>query len=407
MKLISKILLLLLPIVAGCSKNSNNTTPNMDVQQNKVYFTTTSSGMSYLYSFDPTTNETKLEPAALGKNIGITGFQSRDSNGNLQNLYMVEDIDGQPSRVTLYSTAGNTNQNTTNLPENITDIMLLNNSLYYIGLNRKEIAVSDTTLSSVTLPKTSVQGFSELAKPDSESFQAILNNENDTYVISVGNYPYSPLEPVSIFKLNSSLTHRSTDVPNSWVIQGNDAQGNNIICDRINSNLSLTNSKQVVACNSSESFPKSTYTPSLFLIDISGANPVVTLLQTTTKNMNITLGGTTHDKSSIFVTEEIDGGDYYNPNVSQSYWLNVSNANSPIKTPNNSGAYYVSYNNAINEYIFSCVLNSSNQCQNNTFGVAQSSSRNNEVIQSQVKPVPLTGLTNLNGVRGINFFNEL
>jgi len=38
--------------------------------------------------------------------MGVNGFQSRDSSGNLQNLYIAEDIDQQPARVTVYNTAG-------------------------------------------------------------------------------------------------------------------------------------------------------------------------------------------------------------------------------------------------------------------------------------------------------------
>ncbi|MES2616211.1 MAG: hypothetical protein V4591_12455 [Bdellovibrionota bacterium] len=390
-----KILMpLFLFTLTSCGKNNENSaTPSFSVQQDKIYFTTSDYGSrtGYLYSFSPVSNQVKAESPLLQQIDGLKGFQSRDGSGNLKNLYLAKYNMGQPSSVLAYNTEGTSTESQRNLPENIYDMMLANNSLYYVGYDKKEIAVSSSNLNSVTLASTTVQGFSK--NSDTNNFVSILNNENNYYAVSVG-YPYSSTienQGAKIFTLSEDLTS---------------TQGSPILiknCFNLNSSMKISNSKLVVACNPTYTYPEVPGVPSIFLIDVSSnINPNVQLLKTVTSNINIYLGGVSVDGSYILVTEEENNGDYSNP-TANSYWLNLNNQ---VHHSTYGGAYQVSYNKITNSYIFSCILNANNQCQSNAFGVALATT-DNDSIQSNIATVSLSHFINLNGVHGVSFFKAL
>lgn len=405
MLLKKKFLFFSLLIAVSCKKkHPENTVPSMAVGQNKVYFTTTdyANRTGYLYSIDTSSKNINMESPLLQGIDGVNNFQSRDNfSGNLQNLYLAKYIMGRPSSVTVYTPNGEANENTTDLPENIYDILFTNNSLYFAGYDKKEIAQSSPFLDSINLKKNTVAGF-DGTQSDINNFVALLNQGDNFYALSVGYSYFSPsILGAQIYALSSNLIARSSLNPNSWTITASAST-----CYDVNATVKLNNHKIVVACNPGyANLTNLTANPSLFLIDVSNGIPSVTLIKIANANINFYLGGLSWDKTSVLVTEEKNNGDYNNPTVNSSYWLNILNPHNVIITSAQGGAYSVTYNNVTNSYVFSCILNTSSHCQNNAFGITYGISGSS--IHADLVNIPLNNSGILNGVHGINFFKEL
>ncbi len=401
------ILLSCLILICCAKKNTNNNTPSFSLEQNKLYFLTSNYPNSYLYSLNLSNQNILFEPTPATLSGDIIGFEKKDSEGNLQNLYMVErfSAEGLPSRVTTYSDVGSIQEDTKNFPQNVYDMILVNNFLYSIGFDKKEISKISFRLDSISVEKMSVQGFQNNAFADSESFQAILNNNNSYYVLTVGSL--NSTTEAKIYKLDPTLTQKSQEAINSWPITDSN---NAITCYRMSPAIQrISNSKIVISCNpsfASLSGIPTVATPSLFLIDVSASKPIITVLATASSSIDMILGGASKDKNSVFITEEIyDAKNYFNMTIQQSYWLNISNPLYPVKTVNNKVAYAVTYNNKQDAYVFSCVLNNSMQCLKNSFGVSQNSINN--FSTSQFETIFLNKVTNLNGTGSFSFFKDL
>ena len=378
----------------GCGAEKESVSPDMAVSPNKVYFLTSDhQDSSSLYSINTNNNSIQKEVSPLLEQ-DTSGFALNDASGNLRTIYLTERLKdvNQPSRGTVFDLNGNLNQNT-NMPRNVYDMQLQNQTLYSLGYDENELSSTSPNFNSVSLAPTTIY-----PRDDKSVFSALLLKNNELYILT-SNW-------VDQKKQASILHYNSQNIKtllNSFPIDGINSSSQKIMCYNINSTIKVNSQKIIIACNP-RYFSGDSSNISIFSIDVSSGSPIPSLLTQKSKcnhsSCYFTLGGMSQDKNYVLVTEE-DYDDYKNPTVDESYWFSL-NGQTPTKIPT-TGAFDVSYNLQTHTYVFSCYLNE-NHCQNNAFGVANNVTSG---LPTNIQPISTEVTKNLLGIRGLKFFKEL
>jgi hypothetical protein len=392
-------LLIIILLLSSCGKNNiNSKIPQINVEKSKVYFTTNDykNRIGYLYSFNSITQEVNQEPVLLAGVDGLNNFQLRNENGDIDNLYITKFIFNQPSKVLIYKKNSLQQETAYTLPQNIYDVMYENNNLYFLGYDKKELAITSSNSNSLVSSSKTISPFDSELVSDPNNFSAILKNKNKIFILNVG-VGYLPFKITGSFI--NQLDSNNTQIETSFPIVDKET---NIMCYDINSFVKLSNNKIILACNPRSGYLNINVTPALFLVDVSSTIPFVKLLQTSNIMNDFIVGGVSKEKDSVFITEEIyDSNKYPNLEVAQSYWININSFPQVKKIMNNQSAYYVTFDNTSQNYIYSCFLDDNKTCKKNTFGISS------DKVNSNVKPVYLSGLSNINSSQSISFFKEL
>lgn len=346
--------------VSACGKKAESS-PGLTNTEDRVFFLTSdyASNASYLHSFNTATGVTTREAPSFFSN-DVIGFQDRDR----EHFYIGERFSalGLPTRLTHYEPNGSVQQNSTDVPVNLHDAILFDNKLYFAGYDRKELAVSTLDLSHFDLGRSTVNGFSPMGA-DPMSFEKFLVANNKIYLITVG-YHYAPEAFVGakLFELADDLVTSSP--VRTWSIQAGGEE-----CWDLYTAFRLSADRMVVACN--PYYANNGRALSVFSIDMSnGVGPVITLLNRYPMGgrvKNVTLGGASKNAQMIFITE--DDGNYLNPMALQAAWWDMTGVRSPFVTQ--GAAFFVEYNQASNQYVYSCSTEADKRCATQSFTVSQ------------------------------------
>lgn len=334
--------------------------PGLTETENRVFFLTSdyNSSASYLYSFNTATSALTREAPSFFSG-DVIGFQDAER----KNFYIGERFSAQalPTRLTRFEPNGNVQQNSADVPVNLHDAILFENKLYYVGYDNREVAMSLLDINYFSVIRSTVNGFSPQGS-DSTSFEKLLVANQKPYVLTVGYQSYpEAFTGAKLLELAPDLVFTSPE--KTWSVRAGGEE-----CWDLYTAFRLTPSRMVVACN--PSYANNGRALSVFLIDMFNDGPFFTLLKSYPLNgavKNVTLGGASKDANMIFITE--DDGKYQNPKALQSYWFNVSNPQQePLVTQ--GAAFLVEYNQASNQYIYSCATDAESHCKSKAFTVS-------------------------------------
>ncbi len=344
----------LLGFLAGCGIQ-NNVNPAIQISENKTYFVAEKhQDFSNLYSFDFDTRKLELILSRPASGDAFV-FQKMSKKNNLEGIYLAERFGGKPSRVTFFQADTKMNGiEHPNFPENIYNLIMVNNSLVGIGYANAEIISVSPALDRSYLLSTKLAIQNNLGQKNIElrnTAAHLLTANGKVFVLTIGSYLDINIKPY-LLELASDLKTivKQTEIPNCF--------------NPANQVKVIDNSKFVLNCNPYSSTQSSV--TNLIYVDVTNNIFIRELLRKDKNEINnqvkqFQIGGLSADKNAIFITERRQTANSMWEKIETSYWYNIDNPNQITLNDDsrkqfvNNLAGNVVYNYRKKKYLFNCV----------------------------------------------------